>query len=92
MTAIRFEEPAPLALRRPESLTAFATALQQRPNTWALLGKYGSPNVARQTAYTIRHSLLPAFAGGGYEAEARTMLGEYRVYVRYTGTSTAGAA
>ena len=85
MKSIRFEEPAPLPLRRTESLTAFASALRGRPGAWALLGQYVSSNTARQTAYEIRRSLKPEFAGGGFEAEARTLFGEHRVYVRYAG-------
>ncbi|MFD5709546.1 hypothetical protein ACFWHW_03975 [Streptomyces pharetrae] len=85
MTAIRFEEPAPLPLRRVESLTAFAAALRGRPGHWALLGQYPTSNTARQTAYEIRRSMKTGFDCGGFEAEARTLFGEHRVYVRYAG-------
>jgi hypothetical protein len=83
--SVRFEEPAHHALRSAESLTEFTTALRARPGRWALLGQYGTPGVASTVAYDIRKGLMPAFAGGGFEAEARSMLGEYRVYVRYVG-------
>lgn len=83
--AVRFEEPAPHPLCRAESLTAFAAALRERPRVWALLGKYGTPGMAGQTAYLIRRSLKPGFTDGGYEAESRTLFGEYRVYARYVG-------
>ena len=83
--SIRFEAPAHHALRYPESLAAFAAALQDRSGEWALLGRYGTAGSMRQAAYEVRHGLRPAFVGGGFEAESRTMFGEHRVYVRYVG-------
>jgi len=85
MSVIRFEAPAHHALRYPESLAAFAAALQDRAGEWALLGKYGTAGTARQAAYEVRHGLKPAFEFGGFEAESRTLCGEYRVYARYVG-------
>lgn len=85
MSVIRFEAPAHHAIRSSESLAAFAAALQGRAGAWALLGKYGTSGTARQAAYEVRRGLKPAFECGRFEAEARTMCGEYRVYVRYVG-------
>jgi hypothetical protein len=82
---IRFEEASPLALCRPESLAAFADALRARPGEWALLGRYGTSGMACQTAYEIRHGINRAFRQGGFEAQAATLFGEHRVYVRWTG-------
>lgn len=82
--SLRFESPAPQPPRLPESLTAVAAALRTRPGEWALLGRYGTSGMARQTAYEIRHGHLPAFRGG-FEAQAKTLFGEYRVYARHTG-------
>lgn len=89
MNAIRFEEPAHLAFRRPESLAAFAAALRASVGQWALLGRYGTPSTMRQAAYEVRHGLNPAFPGGAFEAQSHAMLGEYRVYVRYVGGDAA---
>jgi len=85
MSTIRFENPAYGALRSDESLTALVTALKAQPGVWALLGKYGSPGVMRQTAYEIRHGMRRHFADGGFETESQTMFGEYRIYIRYVG-------
>jgi hypothetical protein len=90
---VRFDEPAHDALRRPESLQAFADALRARPGEWALLGKYSTQGAMRQASYEIRivrerkdRVFAPA---GSFEAESRTMLGEHRVYVRYVGGAAA---
>jgi len=87
--AIRFEEPAHEPPRRVESRQVFADLLRSRPGEWALLGKYATAGTARQAAYEVRNALDPKdqpFApAGSFEAQSRTMLGEYRVYVRYVG-------
>ncbi|WP_393075092.1 hypothetical protein [Streptomyces sp. LN704] len=87
--AVRFEEPAHEPFRRVDSRQAFADALRARPNEWALLGKYSTGGLARQSAYEVRNALRPKdqpfTPAGTFEAEARTMLGEHRVYVRYVG-------
>lgn len=86
---IRFEPAAHEPFRRLETRQAFADALRARPGEWALLGKYSTPNTMRQEAYAVRNALDPKdqpFApAGAFEAEARSMCGEYRVYVRYAG-------
>lgn len=86
---IRFDEPAHEPPRRVETRQAFADALRARPCEWALLGKYATASVMRQEAYAIRKVLDPKdepFApAGSFEASARSMCGEYRVYVRYVG-------
>lgn len=83
---IRFEAPAPLVLRRSESLLEFAAALRERPAEWALFGRYATAGTARQGAYEIRRGMREAFRpAGAFEAESRTLCGEHRVYVRYVG-------
>ncbi|MGQ5576704.1 hypothetical protein [Streptomyces sp. ECR3.8] len=89
MSVIRFEEPAHKALRSGDSLTALIHALKERPGAWALLGRYNTPGVMRQTAYEIRHGLRPRFPKGQFETESQTMFGEYRVYIRFTGGESA---
>lgn len=83
---IRFEEPAHDAYR--QSVAAFTAALRNKPGQWALFGKYTTAGSMRQGAYEIRHGIRPHFQGGGFQAEARTMLGEFRVYARYVGEVT----
>ncbi|MES9522397.1 hypothetical protein [Streptomyces capoamus] len=85
---IRFEEPAYQALRSDESLDALVNALKARPGKWALLGRYDTSGVMRQTAYEIRRGLRRHFSDGRFETESQTMLGEHRVYIRYVGGET----
>lgn len=90
---VRFEEPAYQPFRTVQSRQVFADALRARPGEWALLGKYHTAGTASQEAYVVRTTPDPKdqpFApAGAFEAEARTMLGEHRVYVRYVGGETA---
>ncbi|RAJ70207.1 hypothetical protein K378_01372 [Streptomyces sp. Amel2xB2] len=84
----RFDAPAPDVLRTAKSRAAFADALRGRPGEWALLGQQTTRGTAGQDAYEIRRGLRPANAGftaGEFEAEAKTLFGEHRVYVRYVG-------
>ena len=84
---VRFEKPAPtLPLTRKERDT-FEAALRRRPNIWALMGQHGSAGAARQAAYSIRRGRYArAFQpAGAFEADAVTVMGEHRIYARYTG-------
>ena len=87
--SVRFEEPAHEPFRRVESRELFADVLRARPGEWALLGKYATAGTMRQAAYEVRHALDPKdqpFApAGSFEAIARSMFGEHRVYVRFVG-------
>ncbi|MFD4830210.1 hypothetical protein ACFWPV_10195 [Streptomyces uncialis] len=88
MTRIQFEAPSPRLPRpRPERI-AFAGSLRNRPGQWALWGAHDSQRNAYREAHYIRHAPPGgAFGTGGvYDAECRTLCGEYRVYVRYLGT------
>lgn len=66
----------------------FAEALRHNPGRIALLGATVNRRVAQQYAYRIRnaipsmHMFTPA---GHFEAEAKTMFGTTRIYVRYIG-------
>lgn len=90
---VRFEAAAHEPFRRVETRQAFADALRSRPGEWALLGKYSTPGTMRQEAYQVRQAIDPKdqpFApAGAFEAQARAMCGEYRVYVRYVGGGAA---
>lgn len=88
-TPVRFEEPAPGAPHSIKARHAFAEALRARPKEWALLGRYKTGGSARQSAYNIRRAIKakghPFGPPGSFEADARTMLGEHRVYARFVG-------
>jgi hypothetical protein len=87
--AARFEEPTPPAPHGAAARQAFADQLRTRPDTWALLGTYDNARTARTSAYHIRAAANPQnqpFAPAGtFEAEARSLCGESRVYVRFAG-------
>lgn len=85
---LRFEKPAPPVPKGSDARSAFAQALKQAPGRWALLGRRSVPTSARQNAYSVRHGQSGwAMFGPGYEAECRTIFGEHRIYVRYTGVA-----
>ncbi|MFI1472083.1 hypothetical protein [Streptomyces wuyuanensis] len=86
MTILRFEKSAPMVPSSSEDRAEVAAALKATPGTWALLGQRKVPGSARQDAYSVRLGLHGwAMFGPGYEAEARTLFGEHRIYVRYVG-------
>lgn len=90
---IRFEFPAPSIPLPPEARNAFAAALRARPGAWALMGQHQSPGSARQMAYSIRQAHTTTFApAGAFEADAKTVMGEHRVYARYLGQDAAHAS
>lgn len=86
---VRFEEPAPRAIHGVKARQAFADELRTRPGVWALLGTYSNSGSARSSAFYIRRTFgvqdQPFAPAGSFEAEARSMLGEHRVYVRFVG-------
>ncbi|MEU8907038.1 hypothetical protein [Streptomyces mirabilis] len=91
---IRFEFPAPSIPLPPETREAFVAALRARPGAWALMGQHSSPGAARQTAYSIRRAVRTRCfrPAGAFEAEAKSVMGEHRVYVRYVGQDAARAS
>lgn len=85
MPELRFDgptEPVP----SPSVCEEFAEKLKANMGEWALIGKCRTFGSAGQRAYMFRHGLQKGFEPkGAFEAEARTLLGEHRVYVRYVG-------
>jgi hypothetical protein len=89
--SLRFEPPTPEVPREQEDLQEAAEELRANPGHWALLGKVSGKKTraARTYAWSIRHDRdgLPGRAFDGdahrYEVEARTVIGEQRVYIRY---------
>lgn len=63
-----------------------AAALKQRPGEWAVVRRTDTANKSGAAAQAIRSGRLRAYAPtGAYEAVARTVDGEHRVYARYVG-------
>lgn len=92
-----FEPPPPGDGRRgaprTRALAALAADLRAVPGAWARVGEYKTAASAITTASLIRRGRLAAFrdAGpGAFEAEARTVDGQARVYARFVGTTPVG--
>lgn len=91
---IRFDGPA-MPVPKQAGREEFAAELRKHPGEWALLGKVGTMGSGGTLAWQIRgaRETMTAFApAGAYEAEAKTLLGEHRVYVRYVGSAEEQAA
>lgn len=84
--ALQFEEPSTQIPAERSVRAALAAELANNPGKWLLLGTWKNPGSARQLAYNIRQggSGWQMF-GRGYEVESNTVIGENRIYVRYTG-------
>lgn len=83
---IRWEDPPPpLGGRSQDRVHAdLAARLRKRPRQWGMIGTYARANTAASTAQMIRNARLGAYGPAGtYEAVARTVGGEHRVYARY---------
>jgi hypothetical protein len=88
-------EPLPPRVSRPKrrtrELATITAALRQTPGAWARIGTYRTPASAASMASMIRHGRRPAFGPEGtFEAAARTVDGQHRVYARYVGDTPAG--
>lgn len=83
-----FEDP-PSPKNRQSSAAHHSTVaaqLKERPGEWARAGAYGSYGSSASMARHIRQGHLAAYRPqGAFEAVARTVDGEYRVYARYVG-------
>lgn len=91
MVEIRFEElPGATGIgRRPNGRHAqIAEALRERPGEWACIGVQDTARSAGSLAYAIRTGRLSAYLpAGAFEASARTVRREHRLYVRFVGKS-----
>ncbi|MEU6725588.1 hypothetical protein ABZ917_17925 [Nonomuraea wenchangensis] len=87
---IRFEDPPPplrtWAQSEPFDYPRIASVLCKKPGRWALIGVVGTPLRASGAAHRIRAGLVETLAiRGAFDAVARSVDGEYRVYARYLG-------
>jgi hypothetical protein len=97
MTDIRFEDPPPRKAgpggTDPRSAANAYTAdtLRARRGEWALISIRATQRRASSYAYGIRTGMLHAFRpAGAFEAKARTVGKQHRVYARYVGDTPAG--
>jgi hypothetical protein len=82
---IEFEQPTP-AIPPMTARPAVAYELVENPGQWALIGTWPNAASARQMAYAIRQGSSGwQMFGRGFEAQAVTVIGEHRIYVRYVG-------
>ena len=84
---IRFDDVSD-PIPPPEVLVRYADALRERMGEWALIGSSCTSGAAGQRAYAIRRGDQAGFGPPEtFEAQARTLFGEHRVYARYVGPS-----
>lgn len=78
-----WEEP-PAKAGRPGRYAGIAAALKERPGQWAVIRTYPSEQARRGWGFAsqIREGKLIDFRNG-FEAAARTVEGQVRVYVRF---------
>lgn len=91
MTEISWEAPPPKTrvAREPDRRWMdIAEALRSRPGEWAVVSRDSSASIVTQ----IRNGRIVAFAGGGFEAPARTIPDtspkRYQVFARYVGSQS----
>jgi len=65
-----------------------ADELRQRPGQWAVVATRPSSGAAATIAGAIRKGSRAGMPSGAFEARARTVDGECRVYARYVGESS----
>lgn len=84
MSEFRFEEPpAPFQKPRGDQAKA-AKALMERPGEWGMVTVCRSGGSSSSMARAIRKGVSKTWQpAGDFEALARKVNGEYRVYARY---------
>lgn len=86
MSAIRWEEPPARSHGRAYDWAAIGAALKAKPGQWALAVVCPNTATAGSTARYVRAGAYHALRElGRFEATARTVEGEARVYARYVG-------
>lgn len=83
---IRWEEPPPRRAAPAYDWPQIAKELQRRPGKWALIAVCPNTATAGSTARHIRNGAYEALRSVGiFDAVARTIDGEARVYAQYLG-------
>ncbi|MET8627953.1 hypothetical protein ABZW30_30140 [Kitasatospora sp. NPDC004669] len=87
---VEFCGPPPVAETKHGRISR---VLRDRPAEWAVVQRAGSIARAASAAQAIRSAKLLAYGpAGAFEAVARTVEGEHRVYARYVGAPARNAA
>lgn len=84
---IVWEEPPEQTVKRDRvDHKARAAALKSRPGAWGIVATYDSASIAASVAQGIRGGSTNAWKPqGAFEAKARTVEKEHRVYARFVG-------
>ncbi|MEV8636429.1 hypothetical protein AB0395_32730 [Streptosporangium sp. NPDC051023] len=87
---LRWEAPPPVlrtyTLGPKVDWAGVAAGLKRRRREWAIVTTCPDQALASQTAWRIRQGVIGTLAmHGEFEAAARTVGGEHRVYARYMG-------
>jgi len=77
--------PQPDRVKRHPWMQGAAAKLKRRKGEWAHVATYDTPQSAASVAYLIRAGSRHFAPAGAFEAKARTVDGERRVYARYVG-------
>lgn len=86
MSELLFEEPPARADRHKHHEAA--DELRKRPGEWAVVATYHAMATAHSVAQAIKKARLGAYApAGAFEAKARTVDGQRRVYARFVGAT-----
>jgi hypothetical protein len=86
MSVFRFEDPPPARDSRRGMQQEAAKLLRETPGKWAVVTLCSNGGSARSMARTIRQGATKTWLPvGDFEAVARTVDGEHRVYARYLG-------
>jgi hypothetical protein len=86
VSELKFEPPPAKVRKTWGRHYLIAHKLRAKPGEWAVVGAYGGAESAGATARHIQHGRLEAYRpAGSFEATARTVDGEDRVYARFVG-------
>jgi len=86
MADIIFEDLPPAGRTSVQETRAAAQALREHPGQWARVRTFAGSAGSRKYAYAIKHGVPAAWRpAGAFDATARAVDGEFRVYARYVG-------
>ncbi|MFF9268597.1 hypothetical protein [Streptomyces rochei] len=84
MSEFRFEEPPAPRYGRPSSHTEAAAKLRENPGKWGMVTICSTSGSSSSSARAIRKGVTKTWQpAGDFEAVARKVDGEHRVYARY---------
>lgn len=86
MNVMRWQNPPQPRIRPVHDWAGIGSALRARPGEWAIVAVVANAQLAGSTARHVRAGAYQALRDfGRFEAVARTVDGEHRIYARYAG-------